>query len=300
MSAVRFPHIVLAAAGLLLAGLLATPHAAAATATSVTFEPGQFWAQETGRISRQDNSFEYAVQVEAGKTLQINLLTRDPNIFFQVRSAGQRKPLVDTLTTGATTWSAPIAAAGSYTIRVYAQPEALDRGKEVPYALQVGQYSAADMRVPATTVAFEGNSPWAQYGSTLDGQSAERDYSVEIAAGQMLAVNLVTKSTDVHFKVTDPATKQTLVQGASPSPNAWTTPVTAATTYLVSVYADASTLPPGVTADYTVQIGHYPQPAAAGSTALPAAAVPAAPGSSAPAPAPAPVPAPATTSGTQG
>lgn len=257
-------------------------------ATAVSFQANNPWTQEVGSVDRFHESRDYTVQVGAGKTLQVNLVTRDPNVFFKVRNDTQRKDLVDTLSTGATTWSASNTDAGTYTIHVYVQPDAMQRGEVADYALQIGQYGESDMRSPTTTVTFEDNKPWVQAVGTLDSQGAARDYAVAIAAGQTLAVNLVTRNSNVHFKVENQGNGQTLVDSATGANTNWTTPVETAGNYTISVYADPSALPPGTKAGYALQIGHYAQanaqPGAAGTAAPPAtaasaAAVPAASGS---------------------
>ena len=250
--------------------------AAASSSVAVTFQPNNPWTQEIGKVSRRDYSQDYTVAINPGKTLQINLVTRDPNVFFTVRKDGERKALVDTMKTGATSWSTPNPEAATYMIHVYVDPDAMQRGEVADYALQVGQYGQEDMRAPVTTVTFEENKPWVQTTGTLDSQSATHDYEVAIAAGQMLAVNLVTRNPDVHFKVKDQASDQMLVDSAASNTVKWSTPVDAAATYTVSVYADPTVLPPGNRAGYALQIGHYAQnnvsPAATGTAATPSPA----------------------------
>lgn len=278
MSPSRLLPCLVAALALAAAG--APLSALAASSTTVTFQPNNPWTQEIGKVTRMDNAQDYTVAVAAGKTLQINLVTRDPNVFFKVRNDTQRKDLVDTLSTGATTWSTSNTDAGTYTIHVYVQPDAMQRGEVADYALQIGQYGESDMRSPTTTVTFEDDKPWVQAVGTLDSQAAARDYAVAIAAGQTLAVNLVTRNANVHFKVENQANGQTLVDSATGATTNWTTPVETAGNYTISVFADPSALPPGTRAGYALQIGHYAQataqPGAAGTAAPPATAASAA------------------------
>jgi hypothetical protein len=115
---------------------------------------------------------------------------------------------------------------------------------------------------------------------TLDSQGSARDYTVTMAAGQTLAVNLISQNTNVRFKVT--ANGQKLVDSADTHTASWSAPVAAAGTYTVNVYADPSALPPGTRAGYALQIGHYTQnetqAAPAGTAAAPASTTaPAAP-----------------------
>lgn len=273
-----------------IAGAGMAPAALASSPVTVTFQPNTHWVQEVDTLNRYDYNHDYSVAIEPGKILQINLITRDPNIFFKIKNETSGQQLVDTYKTGATTWSAPAGtAAATYTIQVYVQPDALQRDEKPKYALQIGQYGQSDMQVEATTVTFEPNNPWAQQVGTLDAQGSARDYQVAMAAGQTLAVNLITQNTNVHFKVL--TNGQKLVDSADTHATSWSAPVAAAGTYTVNVYADPSALPPGTRAGYALQIGHYAQSetqaapggtaAAPSSTAAPAApaapAIPAAP-----------------------
>jgi hypothetical protein len=274
MSAFRHARFLAVAAAIGVASACMTVSAyAASTPVNVTFQANSHWAQEVATLSRSESSHDYAVSIDAGRILQINLITRDPNVFFKIRDVTNRKDLVDTYKTGATTWSAPTSTAPtSYLVHVYIQPDAIQRGETPKYALQIGQYGKSDLQVPATPVAFTANNPWVQVSGTLDAQGSTRDYTADIAAGQTLAVNLVTQSPKVHFRVS--ANNQKLVDSADTNATTWSAPVTAAATYTISVYADPAGLPPGTQAGYTVQIGHYAQnagqPAPAG-TAAPAA-----------------------------
>ena len=259
--------------------------AIASAPVTVTFQPNTHWVQEVDTLNHYDYYHDYSVAIEPGKILQINLITRDPNIFFKVKNETTGKQEVDTYQTGATTWSAPAAtAATTYTIHVYVQPDAMQRDETPKYALQIGQYGQSDMQVEATPVTFEANNPWVQESGTLDSQGSARDYTADIPAGQTLAVNLVTQNPKVHFKVV--VNGQTLVDSATTNAAQWTTPVATAATYSISVYADPAALPPGTRAGYTVQIGHYAQDQAqaapAGTAAAPAStAAPAAPATAA-------------------
>ena len=275
MSSFRVVPVIALAAAIGVAGASLSVPAFADSTVSVTFQPNNPWAQEVDTLSRSDDQHDYSVAVQSGKTLQINLVTRDPNVFFKVKGGSRDKQLVDTYQTGATTWSAPAAtAATNYVIQVYVQPEAMQRDEKAKYALQIGQYGQSDMQPATTPVTFAANNPWAQESGTLDAQGIAEDYTVVIAAGQTLAVNFVSNNPKVHFKVL--ANGQTLVDNATTNANSWSTPVGTATNYTIRVYADPTALPPGSRAGYTLQVGQYAQqqaqPAAAGSAAGPAAA----------------------------
>lgn len=275
MSALRHFRCIAVAAAIGIAGASLALPAFADTSTQVAFQNHNPWTQEVGSVTHYENSHDYTVAIEAGKTLQINLVTRDPNLFFTVTNDTLGKKLIDTYNTGATTWSTQNATAATYTIHVYIQPAAVQLDEKVDYALQIGQYGLADMRVPATTISFEDHKPWVQEAGTLDSSSTARDYTVAIAAGQTLAVNLITHNPKVHFKVQQQPGGNTLIDSASSNATTWSTPVATATSYTISVYADPAALPPGSRAGYVLQVGQYAQssaPAAAGSAATPAAA----------------------------
>lgn len=269
----RLPAALL---GVALAGTFALP-VFAATPTPVTYQPGNHWAQEVDGLNRDNSNREYSVSVPADQTLQINLITRDPNIFFKVRDDTNRDNLVDTMKTGATTWSTKTKGATNYTIRVYADPQVLDRQTLSKYALQVGQYGAADMRPASTPVTFAANQPWAQETGAVDAQAPAHDYTAVIQGGRTLQVNLVSNDANLHFRVLDPA-GQELVDTAKTSAKTWSTTVAAPTNYTVRVYAAEGALPPGTKAVYTVQLGQFANgaetsaPAPAGTAATPPAA----------------------------
>lgn len=273
--------LVLAVAGL-------SPAAVADTATNVTFQANNPWAQEIGTVDHFDASRDYSVAVAAGKTLQIKLFTRNPNVFFRITNQTLGKKLVDTMQTGATTWSTDVAAASTFLIRVYVDPAAMANGDSAKFALQVGAYGAADMQPASTAVTFQPNNPWAQEVGRIDSGATAHDYTVAIAAGNTLQVNLIDKDANVHFKVLGPD-QATLVDTAS-TPAAtttggttWSTAVTTAATYTVRVYADPASMPPGAASGYALQVGQYPtnrtQPASGASAATPASAASAPTGS---------------------
>lgn len=71
--------IALAGASLVLPVFAASP-------TAVTFKAHNPWTQEVGSIDNYHPSDDYTVTVKPGKTLQINLVTRDPNVFSRSRT----------------------------------------------------------------------------------------------------------------------------------------------------------------------------------------------------------------------
>lgn len=263
------------AAAIGIAAACMTLPALADTPVTVTFQANNPWTQEVGSVDRYDSSHDYSVAVAAGKTLQVNLVTRDPNVFFKVKDEGQRKQMVDTYKTGATTWSTPNPTATTYTIHVYVDPAAMQRGEDAKYALQIGQYGAEDMQAATTEVTFQDNNPWAQVTASLDNQGTAHDYTVAIAAGETLAANLITRNPGVHFKVENQTSKQVLVDTSQGGASKWSTPVATAATFTIHVYVDPAAVPRGVTAGYALQIGHYDTvtaPAAAPATQMPAPA----------------------------
>jgi hypothetical protein len=130
-------HFVL---GMILGGALALPASSAFAADAISFSPGNPWSQTIGSVTKTSNFQEYTVSADAGKTLQINLISRNPNLFFRVLPADSHKPLVDTAKNGATTWSTKADANETYTVRVYQDPDTALSGDVTKYALQVGIY----------------------------------------------------------------------------------------------------------------------------------------------------------------
>src|SRR5690242_13829885 len=100
------------------AAMGAVPASTAYAADAINFAPGNPWSQAIGNVSKTSDFHEYTVVASAGKTLQINLISRNPNLFFRVLSAESSKPLVDTASNGATTWTTKPQANATYTVRV--------------------------------------------------------------------------------------------------------------------------------------------------------------------------------------
>lgn len=276
MSPFRLPRCIAVAFAVAVAGACLSLPAFAESTITVTFQPNNPWTQEIGSIDEMHLSHDYSVAVAAGKTLQINLVTRNPNVFFSVKNEATRKELVDTLKTGATTWSTENAAAATYLIHVYVQEDVLQRGEVPQYALQVGQYGQEDMQPALTKVAFQDGNPWAQMLGSVNSSATSQDYEVAIAAGDTFRVNLVAHDPNLHFTVKDEADGKQLVDTKDPAATTWSMPVTAPATFRIRVYIDPAAVPPGQAAQYALQIGHYPTqatvPAGAGSTAEPAPA----------------------------
>lgn len=275
MSMSMLRHRIAIVAIMAFAGAALSPVALADASTTVTFAANNPWAQEVGTVDHYKASHDYTVAVDAGKTLQINLLTHNPNVFFKIADQTHDEQLVDTMQTGATTWSQVVAAPATYTIHVYVDPAAMERGDSAKYALQIGQYGAADMQPATTTVTFQPNTPWAQQVGKIDATATAHDYSVAVTAGNTLQVNLVANDPNVRFKVED-ANQAVLVDSGTTGAKTWSTPVTMAATYTVRVYVDPAAMPPGKASGYALQIGQYPtnraQPASGASAAAPAAA----------------------------
>lgn len=120
--------------------LAAAPLAAASAADVISFNPGSPWSQAVGSGSKDANFHEYTINANAGKTLKINLISRNPNLFFRVLPGDSHKPLVDTGSTGDTSWSTPVATNAAYIVRVYEDPDTVASGDVSKYALQVGMY----------------------------------------------------------------------------------------------------------------------------------------------------------------
>jgi len=235
----------------------------------VTFAANSVWAQEIGNLTHSDSSLDYTVAVAAGKTLQLNLLTRNPNVRFKVEDQTRDKLLLDTRKTGESTWTQPSATAGTYAIRVYIDPAAIPSGNTAKYALQIGQYGAEDMQVSTSAVTFEAGKPWAQQAVTLLPGATAHNFTVAIAAGMTVKVNLLSNTPGLHFKVTDQTHDKSLVDTSATGANTWTDSVATATNYMVQVYVDPAVTPPGQT-QFVLQVGQYAsantQPAGATTT----------------------------------
>ncbi|TAN07687.1 MAG: hypothetical protein EPN38_05715 [Rhodanobacteraceae bacterium] len=277
-----FAHSRIAALGFALAAASLMAPAFAGSPVNVTFQANNHWAQEVDDVGHYDSSHDYVVTIGAGKILQVNLVSRNPNVFFRVKDTAADKQLIDSYTTGATTWSTgPVAAATNYLIHVYVQPAAIGRDDKAKYALQIGQYGPEDIKAPATDVTFEDGKPWTQMVGSLDSAAAAHDYNVAMAAGKTLQVNLITHNPKVHFAVTDQATRQKLVDTATTGAATWSGQAPAAATYTVHVYANAADVPPGTKAGFALQIGQFGGAGSAGQAA-PAGAATAAPAGPAP------------------
>lgn len=269
-------HLLRSAAisvGLCLAVGMSLP-AFADTPVTVTFAANSVWAQEIGNLSASASSNDYTVAITAGKTFKINLISRNPNIYFKVKDQTSGKQVLDSRKTGESTWTTQTTTAGTYTIQVYTDPAALAADENAKYALQIGQYGAEDLRPPTTAVAFQANQPWTQEQAALAANAPAHDFTVAIAAGMNIKVNLVANNPQMHFRVSDQAGNSKLVDTATTGTNTWTESVPAATNFVIQVYADPASMPAGQQAPFTLQVGQYgagdAQPA--GAPASPAAA----------------------------
>lgn len=135
------PHIFRRAASSAALALAISAFAAPAlSADAISFSPGNPWSQTIGSISKTSHFDDYTVTADAGKTLQINLISRNPNLFFRVLPPDSHTPLVDTASSGATTWTTKPETTATYTVRVYQDPSTAATGDITKYALQVGVY----------------------------------------------------------------------------------------------------------------------------------------------------------------
>jgi hypothetical protein len=256
MSRFHFLRSALGASLGLAVACLSLP-ALASTPVPVTFEANSVWAQEIGNLNHSDSALDYTVAIAAGKTLQLNLLTRNPNVHFKVKDQSHDKLVLDTLTTGETTWSSPNVTATTYAIRVYMDPAAIPSGETVKYALQIGQYGAEDMQPPTTAVTFEANKPWSEQDGSLASGATAHNFTVAIAAGMTVKVNLVSSNPGLHFKVNDQTHDKKLIDTSTTAANTWSESVAAATTYMIQVYVDPATMPSGQQAQFALQVGQY-------------------------------------------
>ncbi|HZX72167.1 MAG TPA: hypothetical protein VFE77_15250 [Rhodanobacter sp.] len=246
---------------------------------TVTFAANSVWAQEIGNLSHSRNSNDYTVAVAAGKTLQLNLLSRNPNVHFKVKDQSHGKRMMDSLETGESTWSSPNVTATTYTIQVYIDPAAIGSDESAKYALQVGQYGAEDMQPPTTAVTFQANKPWSEQDGALASGATAHNFTVSVAAGMTIKVNLVTSNPQLHFKVDDQTHDKKLVDTSTTGTNTWSESVATATNYMIQVYVDPAAMPSGQKAPYALQVGQYAsgdaqpaKPAGATTAASPAVA----------------------------
>ncbi|MEO9079650.1 MAG: hypothetical protein ABI268_10100 [Rhodanobacter sp.] len=246
----------------------------AATPVTVIFPANSVWAQEIGNVGHSDSSVDYTVAVAAGKTLQLNLLTRNPNVHFSVKDQSQGKVVLDTLKTGETTWTTPNVTATTYAIRVSIDRDAIEAGETAKFALQIGQYGAEDMLPPTTAVTFEANKPWVQQNGELASGATAHNFTVAIEAGMTVKVNLVSSNPQLQFKVTDQTHDKKLVDTSASTEKTWSDSAATATTYMIQVYIDPAVMPAGQKASYALQIGHFASadapPASASTAASPA------------------------------
>ena len=252
-------HVLRSALGVslgLAAACMSLP-AFAGTPVTVTFAANSVWAQEIGNLDQSASSLDYTVAVAAGKTLQVNLLTRNPNVHFKVKDQSHDKMVLDTLETGQSTWSSPNATATTYAIRVYVDPAAIGSGDTAKFALQVGQYGAADMQPPMTVVTFEAGKPWSEQDGALGSGATAHNFTVAIAAGMTVKVNLVSSNPQLHFRVNDQTHDKKLVDTSTAGSNTWTESVAAATTYIIQVYVDPAAIPSGQKASFALQVGQF-------------------------------------------
>lgn len=249
------------------------------TPVTVTFEANSVWAQEIGNLDHSDSSHDYTVAIAAGKTLQLNLISTNANVYFKVNDQSHDKKLLDSHKTGTSTWSSPNATATTYAIQVYMDPAAAKRDETAKYALQIGQYGVEDLRPPTTAVTFQANKPWAEEDGSLASGATAHNFTVSIAAGMTVKVNLVTSNPQLHFKVDDQTHDKKRVDTSTTGTSTWSESVATATTYVIQVYADPAAMPSGQQAPFALQVGQYASgsaqpatPAGATTAASPAAA----------------------------
>ncbi|MEO8747309.1 MAG: hypothetical protein ABI379_06610 [Rhodanobacter sp.] len=279
MSRFAFFRSALGVSLCLAAACVALPAFAGTPPVPVTFAPNSVWAQEIGNLDHSDSSLDYTVAVAAGKTLQLNLLCRNPNVHFRVKDQSHDKVVLDTLKTGESTWASPNATATSYVIRVYIEPAAIQEGETAKFALQVGQYGAEDMQPPTTAVTFEAGKPWSEQDGALASGAVAHNFTVAIAAGMTVKVNLVSSNPGLHFKVNDQTHDKKLVDSSTTGSNTWSESVAEATTFMIQVYVYPAAMPSGQKVPFALQVGQFAsgsapaaQPAGAATAASPASA----------------------------
>lgn len=120
--------------------------------TAMTFQANNPWTQAAGSLAAGAATQDFTASLAAGTTVSVHLTSKNPQLHFKVQDS-TRNQLVDTSTTGTNAWFAPVAAAATYTIEVYADPAALPSGQQAPFVLQVGQFAAGSAQPAGTATA---------------------------------------------------------------------------------------------------------------------------------------------------
>jgi hypothetical protein len=91
----------------------------------------------------------------------------------------------------------------------------------------------------------------------LDAGAPVYNFTVAIAAGMTVKVNLVSSNPQLHFRVSDQTHDKKLVDTSTTGANTWSESVAAATNYAIQVYVDPAAMPSGQKARFTLQVGQY-------------------------------------------
>ncbi|HEX8779063.1 MAG TPA: hypothetical protein VF738_13190, partial [Rhodanobacter sp.] len=78
-----------------LAAACMAPAAFATAPDTVTFAANSVWAQEIGNLDPATIAHDYTVAIAAGKTLQLNLLSNNADVYFKVTDQTRGKELLD-------------------------------------------------------------------------------------------------------------------------------------------------------------------------------------------------------------
>ena len=120
-------------------------------------------------------------------------------------------------------------------------------------------------------MTFEAGKPWSEQDGALASGATAHNFTVTIAAGMTVKVNLVSSNPQLHFRVNDQTHDKKLVDTSTTGSNTWTDSVAAATTYMIHVYVDPAAMPSGQKASFALQVGQFAagetQPAKAASAA---------------------------------
>jgi hypothetical protein len=139
----------------------------------------------------------------------------------------------------------------------------MSRFRVLRSALGVGfGLAAACLSLPAVadtpvTVTFAANSVWAQEIGKLNYSDNSLDYTVAVAAGKTLKINLISPNPNVHFKVKDQSHHKLLLDTLAKGESTWSLQNVTATTYAIQVYIESAAIESGDTAKYALQIGQY-------------------------------------------
>lgn len=120
-------------------------------------------------------------------------------------------------------------------------------------AVQVPAMAQAD--VPSAAVNFKKGTSSAVLQGKLQGNKVEaRDYVVRAGAGQMMTVQMETKSTSTYFNVLPPGSEEALYRGEMADGPRWTGALPASGDFRVRVFLNRAAARQGKSSSYVLRI----------------------------------------------